>query len=223
LRILLIESHQPTLWSIQHGLEEAGYVVDIAEDGEEGDDMARATSYQVIILDVRLRKVDGLTLLRRWRRSGVTSHVLVLTARGGTRDKVKALDLGADDYLTKPFHWDELLARVRALMRRSLQVKDAVLHIHDLEIDTAARHVERAGEPIYLTPREYALLLVLAYNRGKIVTRSAILQQLYDEDGKNSSNVVDVFIRGLRAKVDSGFEPQLILTRWGMGYMMRPD
>jgi DNA-binding response OmpR family regulator len=223
MRLLLIESHQPSLCSIQRGLEEAGFAVDVARDGEEGNRKAQAGNYEVIILDIELAKIDGLTLLRTWRRSGVAAHVLVLTSRGKIADKVRGLDLGADDYLTKPFEWEELLARVRALLRRSRQIKDTVLRIHDLEIDTAARTVKRAGRPVYLTRREYALLLVLANHRDMIVTRSTIMQHLYDEQGKNSSNVLEVFIRGLRAKIDDGFDPPLILTRWGMGYMLRPE
>src|SRR6516165_10218021 len=170
-----------------------------------------------------LPKVDGLSLLQKWRRAGVSTHVLVLTARGTIDDKVKGLDLGADDYLTKPFQWEELLARLRALVRRGHQVKDPVLRVHDLEIDTAARTVKRAGQPIHLTPREFALLEFLAFHRGKVVSRSMIWEHLYDEHDENTSNVVDVYIRYLRNKIDKGFEPALIMTRWGEGYLLRDD
>jgi DNA-binding response OmpR family regulator len=168
-----------------------------------------------------LPKEDGLSLLQKWRRAGMTTHVLVLTARGTIDDKVKGLDLGADDYLTKPFQWEELLARLRALIRRGHQVKDPILRVHDLEIDTAARTVKRAGKTVQLTPKEYALLQFLAFHCGKVVTRSMIWEHLYDEHDENTSNVVDVYIRYLRTKIDKGFDPPLILTRWGEGYMLR--
>jgi DNA-binding response OmpR family regulator len=223
VRVLLIEDHKPMLRAIKQGLEEEGFAVDTAMDGEEGNFKAQSANYDIIILDLMLPKIDGLTLLQKWRRNGMTAHVLVLTARGTIEDKVKGLDLGADDYLTKPFQWEELLARLRALIRRTHQVKDPVLRIHDLEIDTASRTVKRAGQAIHLTPREYALLQFLAFHRGKVVTRSMIWEHLYDEHDENTSNVVDVYIRYLRTKIDKGFEPPLILTRWGEGYMMRGD
>ena len=143
--------------------------------------------------------------------------------RDGTWDKVGGLDAGADDYLTKPFEFSELLARIRALIRRGHQVKDPVLRCYDMEIDTAARTVRRAGQVIHLTPREYALLEFLAFHRGKVATRSMIWEHLYDEHDESTSNVVDVYIRYLRNKIDKGFDPALILTRWGEGYMMRGE
>jgi DNA-binding response OmpR family regulator len=223
VRVLVIEDYKPMLRAIKQGLEEEGFAVDCASDGEEGAYKAQTATYDVIILDLMLPKIDGLTLLQKWRREGMTAHVLVLTARGTIEDKVKGLDLGADDYLSKPFQWEELLARLRALIRRGHQIKDPVLRVHDLEIDTAARTVKRAGKPIKLTPREYALLQFLAYHRGKVVSRSMIWDHLYDEHDENTSNVVDVYIRYLRTKVDKDFEPPLILTRWGEGYMLRGE
>jgi len=176
------------------------------------------------VLDIMLPKVDGLTLLKKWRKNGLKSHVLMLTARDQLDDKVKGLDTGADDYLTKPFELEELLARVRALVRRGHQVKDPVLRVFDLELDTAARTVRRSGQSIHLTPREYGLLEFLAFHRGRVVTRTMIWEHLYDEHDESTSNVVDVYIRYLRNKIDKGFEPPLILTRWGEGYMLRgPD
>lgn len=223
MRVLLIEDHKPLVRALKRGLEEEGFAVDTAIDGEEGDYKARSASYDVIVLDLMLPKRDGLTLLKDWRKKGLETHVLVLTARSGMEDKVQGLDLGADDYLTKPFQLEELMARIRALIRRGHQVKTPVMRIFDLEIDTAARSVKRAGQAIHLTPREFALLQFLAFHRGQVVTRSMIWEHLYDEQDENTSNVVDVYIRYLRTKVDKGFDPPLILTRWGEGYMLRGE
>ena len=192
MRMLLIEDHKPLVRALRQGLEEEGFAVDIASDGQEGDFKARTAEYDVIILDIMLPKEDGLSLLQRWRQDGMSTHVLVLTARGSMEDKVKGLDLGADDYMTKPFELEELLARLRALIRRGHQVKSPLIHIHDLEIDTASRTVKRGGKSIHLTPREYALLEFLAFHRGKVTTRSMIWEHLYDDQDENTSNVVDV-------------------------------
>ena len=223
MRVLLVEDHKPLARSLKKGLEEEGFAVELALDGEEAGYKARAAEYDGIILDLMLPKVDGLTLLRRWRQDGLQAHVLILTARGTTEDKVRGLDSGADDYLVKPFKLEELFARLRALFRRRHQVKDPVLRIHDLEIDTVGRSVKRAGRSIYLTPREYNLLQFLAFHRGKVVSRSMIWEHLYDEHDESTSNVVDVYIRYLRNKIDRDFDPPLILTRWGEGYQLRGD
>ena len=223
MRVLLVEDHKPLSRALKRGLEEESFAVDIAEDGEEADFKARGATYDVIILDLMLPKIDGLTLLKQWRKDDIKTHVLLLTAKDTTDDKVRGLDIGADDYLTKPFQLEELLARLRALVRRSHQIKDPVLRVHDLEIDTSARSVRRGGQLIHLTPREFALLQFLAFHRGKVVTRTMIWEHLYDEYDENTSNVVDVYIRYLRTKVDKGFDKPLILTRWGEGYMLRGD
>jgi DNA-binding response OmpR family regulator len=223
VRVLLVEDHKPLLKALKRGLEEEGLAVDTAEDGEDADFKARGASYDVIVLDLMLPRVDGLTLLKQWRKDEIKTHVLILTAKDTTEDKVRGLDLGADDYLTKPFQLEELLARLRALVRRSHQVKNPTLRVHDLEIDTSARAVKRAGKLIHLTPREYALLQFLAFHRGKVVTRTMIWEHLYDEYDENTSNVVDVYIRYLRTKIDKGFDKPLILTRWGEGYMLRGE
>ncbi len=209
--------------ALKQGLEEEGFAVDTAYDGEEGAYKARTTTYDIIILDIMLPKEDGLSLLQRWRREGLKSFVLMLTARGTTDDKVQGLDLGADDYLTKPFVLEELLARIRALIRRGHQVKDPIIRTHDLEINTATRTVERGGKEIHLTPREYALLEFLAFHLGKVVSRSMIWEHLYNEEDETTSNVVDVFIRYLRNKIDKDQTVPLILTRWGEGYLLRGD
>jgi DNA-binding response OmpR family regulator len=223
VRVLLAEDHRPLVRALKQGLEEEGFAVDVAYDGQEAAHKARATEYDVIILDLMLPREDGLSLLQRWRRAGLETHVLILTARDRIEDKVRGLDLGADDYLTKPFQLEELLARLRALVRRGHQVKDPVLRIYDLEIDTAARSVRRGGRPITLTPREYALLEFLAFHRGRVVTRTMIWEHLYNEEDENTSNVVDVYIRYLRSKIDKDFEPSLIVTRRGEGYLLRGE
>lgn len=224
MRILLIEDQIPLIKALRQGLEEEGFAVDTATDGEEGDAKARTTPYDVIVLDIQLPKVDGLTLLKRWRAGGINTHVLMLTARGTTEDKIAGLNSGADDYLSKPFELDELLARLRALIRRGHQKKDPFIRVHDLTIDTAARSVSRGTKKISLTPREYALLEFLAFHAGTVVTRTMIWEHLYDEYDENTSNVVDVYIRYLRNKIDKGFENALIMTKWGEGYMLRgPD
>ena len=223
MRLLLVEDHKPLSRALKRGLEEEGFAVDVAEDGEEGDYKARASGYDVIILDLMLPKKDGLTLLREWRRDGLPMHVLCLTAKDATDDKVRGLDTGADDYLTKPFQLEELLARLRALIRRGHQIKDPIIRVDDLEIDTAGRTVRRGGHSIHLTPREYALLEFLAFHRGKVVSRSMIWEHLYDEHDENTSNVVDVYIRYLRTKIDKGYAVPLILTRWGEGYLLRGE
>jgi DNA-binding response OmpR family regulator len=223
VRVLLVEDHKPLVRALRQGLEEEGLAVDVAYDGEEADYKARTAQYDAIVLDIMLPKKDGMALLKEWRKAGLQTHVLMLTARGTLDDKVRGLDTGADDYLTKPFELEELLARLRALIRRGHQVKDPVLRVHDLEIDTATRTVKRAGQPIHLTPREYALLQFLAFHRGRVVSRTMIWEHLYDEHDENTSNVVDVYIRYLRNKIDKGFEPPLILTRWGEGYLLRGD
>jgi DNA-binding response OmpR family regulator len=223
MRVLLIEDYKQMVRALKKGLEEEGFAVDTAADGEEGGFKAETADYDVIILDLMLPKEDGLSLLKRWRAKGLKSHVLVLTARSSMEDKVNGLDLGADDYMTKPFQLEELLARIRALIRRGHNVKDPVIRLHDLEIDTTSRTVKRGGKAIHLTPREYALLEFLAFHRGKVVTRSMIWEHLYDEHDENTSNVVDVYIRYLRNKIDKDYSPPLILTRWGEGYMLRGD
>ncbi|MFZ4609657.1 MAG: response regulator transcription factor [Gemmataceae bacterium] len=223
MKILLVEDHKLLARSLKQALEEDGFAVDLAVAGDEADAKARGAIYDVVILDLMLPKIDGLTLLKGWRKDGLTFHVLILTAMGTLEDKVLGLNLGADDYLPKPFELTEFLARVRALVRRGHQAKDPILRIHDLEIDTGARSVRRAGKDIYLTPREFSLLRFLCYHRGKVVTRSMVWEHLYDENDDNTSNVVDVYVRYLRNKIDKNFTPPLILTRWGEGYMIKGD
>jgi DNA-binding response OmpR family regulator len=221
MRILVVEDNKPLATALRQGFEEEGFAVDLAFDGQEADFKAQSVPYDVIILDLMLPIKDGINLLQEWRKAGLDVHVIVLTARGTKEEKVRGLNLGADDYLTKPFEFDELLARVRALIRRRHQTKDPVLRIVDLEIDTSARLARRGGKQIHLTPREYSLLEFLAFHAGKVVTRRMIWDHLYDENDESTSNVVDVYIRYLRNKIDKGFTHPLIVTRWGEGYLLR--
>jgi DNA-binding response OmpR family regulator len=220
---LLVEDQLPIVKAVRQALEEEGFAVDTATDGDQADVKARTTPYDVIVLDIMLPKVDGLTLLKRWRQDGVTAHVLMLTAKGSTADKVTGLDCGADDYLAKPFDIGELLARVRALVRRGHTKKDPLLRVRDLVIDTAGRTVTRGGKSIDLTPREYALLEFLAFHAGSVVPHETIWEHLYDEFDDPNSNLIAVYIRYLRKKIDQGFDTPLILSKWGVGYMLRGE
>jgi len=223
VRVLVVEDQQPILKAVRQALEEEGFTVDIASDGDCAEAKVRATAYDVIVLDIMLPKVDGLTLLKRWRQAGNSSHIIMLTAKGTSADKVGGLDRGADDYLTKPFDITELLARVRALTRRTHTRKDPIIRVRDLVLDTAARTVTRSGKPVELTPREYRLLEFLAHHAGKVVPHETIWQHLYDEFDDPNSNLIAVYIRYLRKKIDEGFDDKLILSKWGVGYMLRGD
>lgn len=221
MRILLVEDEKDLAGIVKQGLEEEGYVVDVAHDGEEGLYMAQNYPVDAIILDIMLPLMDGLTLLSTIRRKGIAVPVILLTARDALLDKIKGLDTGADDYLTKPFVFGELLARVRSLLRRKTQVKEAVIRISDLEINTASHEVKRGGKAISLSAREYALLEYLAYNKDKLVTRTEIVEHIYHEDSEMDSNVVDVYINYLRNKLDKEFPKKLIHTVRGAGYMLK--
>jgi DNA-binding response OmpR family regulator len=212
MRVLLVEDYEPLARSLAQGLREAGYAVDRSGDGEEGLWFAQSNSYDAIILDVMLPKMDGLTVLRTLREKRNPAAVLV--------DRVTGLDAGADDYLVKPFELAELLARLRALIRRRYQVGETVIRIADLEVDTVARVVKRAAAPVSLSAREYALIEYLALRRDQIVTRAEIWEHVYDFASDPSSNVVDVYIGYLRRKIDADHEPKLIQTRRGQGYLL---
>ena len=223
MRVLVVEEERPTLPSLARHLEEEHFAVDVANNSAEADAKARLVPYDVIILDLMVPRIDGLALLQRWRGDGLKNQVLVLTGDDSPRGRGLGLDAGADDCLTRPFELEELVARLRALIRRRYQVKGPIIRAHDLEIDTPARTVRRAGQLVALTPREYSLLELLAFQRGRVLTRAEIAEHLYGEQNQGGSNVVDVYIRYLRNKIDRGFEPALILTRWGEGYMLRGD
>lgn len=221
MRILMIEDYGPLRKSITQGLCEAGFAVDETKDGDEGLAFAEAGDYDVILLDLMLPKIDGLTLLKRLRDQGNAVHILVLTAKDTLDDRVKGLNIGADDYLVKPFAFEELLARIHALVRRKYNAKASVLCIGDLEIDRTAKSVSRAGIPIDLTAHEYAVLEVLALKADRVVTRAMIWDRIYDYSAEQNSNVIDVFIGNLRKKLERDGLPRLIHTRRGLGYVLR--
>lgn len=220
MRILLIEDSKRLQRSVATGLKKAGYSVDITGDGEQGLWFAESYDYDVIILDLMLPGLDGLTLLRRLREQGRAVHVLILTAKDTVEDRVEGLQTGADDYLVKPFAFEELLARLQALIRRRYGVKKTSISIGELHIDTAKRTVTRKGKAIELPPREYALLELLAMRKGQLVSRTEIEQHIYDERVEPMSNVTDSAVCSLRKKIDEPRKPSLIKTRRGAGYII---
>jgi len=220
MRLLLVEDYRPLQKSLAQGLREAGFAVDVTGDGQEGLWYALSNEYDVIILDLMLPGLDGLSLLKKFRAEGRTGHVLVLTAKDGVEDRVTGLDLGADDYLVKPFAFQELLARVRALLRRSYVQKNPTVEIEDLRIDLNQQRVFRGEREVELTPREYALLEYLALRRGQTVSRTDIWEHVYDFHSSATSNVVDVYVGYLRRKLESPDEPALIRTVRGRGYSL---
>jgi DNA-binding response OmpR family regulator len=222
MRLLLVEDSVRLQTSIGRGLHKAGYAVDITGDGEEGLFLAQSNQYDAIILDLMLPKLDGLSLLRNLRAKQNGTHVLILTAKDTVENRVSGLQAGADDYLIKPFAFEELLARVQALCRRSYQRKNPKIDIGDLEIDTAARVVSRKGKQIELSPREFMLLEYLALRRGQVVSRTQIESHIYPDGADLMSNTVDSAVCILRKKISPIGAPPLIQTRRGMGYII-PD
>jgi two-component system OmpR family response regulator len=216
MRVLVVEDEPDLARTLRRALEEDGLSVDVAADGESGLYQAESVDYDAILLDLMLPRLDGWEVLRRLRRKKPTP-VLILTARDAVVDKVKGLNTGADDYLTKPFELAELLARVRALVRRSAGKPSPVLRLGDVEIDTAARTLKKGGRPVELTPKEYALAELLALHRGELVTRTMIYEHIYDDTDDSLSNVVDVYVSNLRKKLGKEF----VETRRGEGYIIR--
>jgi len=220
MRVLLVEDYAPLRKALCLGLREAGFAVDSTGDGEEGLWYAASNDYDVVVLDLMLPGIDGLTILERLRAAGRKVHVLILSAKGAAEDRIKGLNLGADDYLAKPFALQELLARVRALVRRRYEVKDPVIRIADMEINTVTRLARRAGERIDLTPRQYALLEFLALRAGQLVTRTDLWEHVYAFESAAQSNVVDVYIGYLRRKIERPGLAPLIHTRRGQGFVL---
>ncbi len=223
MRILVVEDEEKVASFIRKGLEEERYAVDVALDGEEGLELALINPYDLVILDLMLPKLDGFRVLEKLREEEVSTPVLVLTAKDNLSDKVRGLDVGADDYLTKPFAFAELLARVRALLRRGKPQRSPVLKVADLALDPAARRVTRAGQTIELTAKEYALLEYFMRHAGQVLTRTMISEHVWDQSFDSYTNVIDVYVNYLRKKVDQGFEPKLIHTIRGVGYTLREE
>jgi two-component system copper resistance phosphate regulon response regulator CusR len=221
MKILIVEDETKTGDYLRQGLGEAGFVVDLARDGRDGLHLALTESYDLAVLDVMLPGIDGWQVLQGIRRAGRELPVLFLTARDEIDDRVHGLELGADDYLVKPFAFAELLARVRTLLRRGVKTKEAdSLRAADLELDFLRRRVTRAGRRIDLTAKEFALLELLLRRQGEVLPRSLIASQVWDMNFDSDTNVVEVAVRRLRAKIDDGFESRLIRTVRGMGYAL---
>jgi len=220
MRVLVVEDELNVCNFLNQGLREVGYAVDVAQDGEEGFSFISVSQYDAVILDIMLPKKDGITLLREIRNLGIATPVLMLTARDALEDRVRGLDVGADDYLVKPFAFPELLARLRALLRRPPLQSETALRVGDLELDVARREVKRGGVQIELSPREFSLLEYLMRHPGQVLTRTQIAEHIWSFDYLGSSNVVDVYIGYLRRKIVGGDNRQLIHTVRSVGYRM---
>lgn len=223
MRILVVEDEKKVGSFIKKGLEEEHYAVDIAYDGEEGLTLTQINEYDLILLDIMLPKLDGMEVLRQIRRNGSNVPILMLTAKDSVEDIVSGLDGGSDDYLTKPFSFDELVARVRALLRRKAKEKTDLLTVGDLSLSTSTHRVKRGGREIELTAKEYALLEYFMRNPNRVLTRVLITEHVWDYHFDPSTNVIDVYVNYLRKKIDQGFEKKLIHTIRGSGYMMKDE
>jgi len=222
MRILEVEDEEKVGRFLSRGLKEESFSVDIAKDGEEGLFLARTNPYDLIVLDVLLPKKDGFQVLRELRAAGWRGRVLMLTARDSVADRVHGLDLGADDYLVKPFAFAEFLARVRALLRRDALESSRFLQVADVVLNFKTRSVTRAGKEITLTPKEFGVLDHLMRHEGEVVTRTDLAEHVWDENFDSFSNVIDVTVYHLREKIDRDFEPPLIHTLRGVGYILKP-
>ncbi len=219
MRILIIEDDKKISAGLKKGLAAETYAVDLSPNGEEGERLAKVNSYDAIILDIMLPKQDGLTTCENLRRSGVNTPILMLTALGEVTDKIKGLDYGADDYLTKPFHFGELLARLRVIIRRNSEVKSSKISIYGIELDTSTHLAYRKGKEIKLSSKEFSLLELFMMNPGKILSREFISEHIWDMNFDPKSNVIESFIKFLRQKIDKEFDKPLIHTVRGSGYI----
>ena len=223
MRILVVEDEEKVASFVRKGLEQSAYTVDWAPTGEEGLDLAAANEYHAIILDLMLPVKDGLQVVRELRSKGQTVPVLALTARDRLEDRVAGLDSGCDDYLPKPFAFDELLARLRALLRRAANQRSPRIEYAGIVVDPVTREVSRDGKPVELTNKEYALLEMLLRHPGQVFTRTAIMESVWGYDFDNASNVLEVYMNFLRKKIDQGFDRKLLHTVRGVGYVLREE
>lgn len=221
MKILVVEDEKKVASFLKKGLEQEYYTVDVAFDGKEGLSQAFANEYDLIILDIMLPLLDGISLLKELRKGKIETPVLMLTAKDTINDKVGGLDSGADDYLAKPFAFEELLARVRALFRRNEKSKTLTLSANDLSVDTLNHKVTRAGKEINLTPKEYSILEYLLRNKNRVISRTRLTEHVYEYQFDSNTNVIDVYINKLRNKIDKDFDHQLLHTLRGVGYMIK--
>lgn len=225
MRILIVDDERALLEQLQNALQHQRYLVETATDGEAALDKLFDTPFDAVILDIMMPKIDGLKVLEQARKGGIDTPVLMLTAKGDVEDRVKGLDLGADDYLAKPFSLDELLARLRALLRRSGSSAETVLQVQDVQLDTVSRKVTKGGKPVKLTPREFSILEFLLYNKNRAVSRFSLAEHVWgdDFDPFSMSNFMDVHIKNLRHKIGDSGQGRMIRTLRGVGYIIRDD
>lgn len=223
MRILIIEDEKHLANILKKGLEENSFVVDLSFDGEEGLYMAETYPYDAVISDLMLPVMDGLSIVKTLRAKNMDVPVIILTARGDVGDRIKGLDIGADDYLAKPFDFSELLARLKAVIRRHKGKPSPLISLEDLTIDTSSRTVKRAGKEIKLSAKEYNLLEYLVVNAGKVISRTELVDHIYESEFDLDSNIIDVYINYLRNKIDKGFDKPLIHTVRGAGYILKSE
>ncbi|MGD1006355.1 MAG: response regulator transcription factor [Ignavibacteriaceae bacterium] len=223
MRILIIEDEKKVASFIKKGLEEEYFVADIAGDGKEGLKLSTSEEYDVIIMDIMLPYMDGITLIKEIRKREIVTPVLMLTVNDSIKDKVEGLDAGADDYLTKPFAFEELIARLRALLRRNENSKTSKLTVGDLVLDLQSHRVFRNNQEIILTPKEYSILEYLMRNSKKVISRTKLIEHVYDYHFDTETNIIDVYINKVRSKINTNFEKPLIHTIRGIGYVLKDD